>query len=105
MALCKVCGKRGLFLRVNKEGVCGKCVVAKDREEEERLLKFIESIEAEGKAVEWGVAPWPYEQLADLYREKKDSRKEVAVLERFAAQKHAPGPQASKLLERLKKAN
>ncbi len=104
MATCKACGKRGFFIKVNREGVCGKCVSAAGQEKEEKLLKLIESIETESKAVEWGVAPWPYEQLADMYRDKRESRKEVAVLERFAAQKYAPGPQALQLLDRLKQA-
>lgn len=103
MATCKACGKKGFFLRVNRDGICGKCVATKDNEREEKLLKFIESIESEGKARDWGVAPWPYEQLADYYLEKKDPRKEVAVLERFSAQKHVPGPQATQLMERLQK--
>ncbi|MEW5921886.1 MAG: hypothetical protein AB1796_13260 [Bacillota bacterium] len=104
MAKCVVCGKKGLFLRVNREGACAKCVSAKEQEKEQKLLKLIADVESETKAAEWGVAPWPYEQLADIYREKKDTRKEVAILERFAAQKYAPGPQAAQLLERLKKA-
>ena len=104
MAMCKVCGKKGFFLRVNQEGICGKCVSEEGQEKEEKLLKLIDDIEKESKAAAWGIASWPYEQLADMYRNKKDSRKEVAVLERFAAQKHAPGPQALKLLERLKQA-
>ncbi len=104
MAMCKVCGKKGFFFKVNREGICVRCVSAKEQETEEKLLKLIEDIEAEMKAAAWGVAPWPYKQLADIYRDKNESRKEVAVLERFAAQKHAPGPQAVQLLERLKQA-
>ena len=102
MAICNACGKKGLFLKVDREGICGKCVSALGKDKEDKLLRYIETIETESKALDWGVDPWPFEQLADMYRKKKDSRKEVAILERFAAQKHAPGPQAAQLLERLK---
>jgi hypothetical protein len=104
MATCKVCGKKGLFLKVNKKGECARCVDAKHLVKEQQLLNLIEVIEEEKKALEWGVAPWPYEELANFYHEKKDFRKEVAILERFAARKSAPGQQAVQLLERLKKA-
>lgn len=102
MAKCIICGKKGLFLKVSREGVCAPCV-EKDQEMEQKLLKYITDLESEDKAREWGVAPWPYEMLAHIYRQKKDHRKEVAILERFAAQKFVRGPQAEQLLERLKK--
>lgn len=104
MATCKVCGKKGIFFKVNIDKECAKCVDAKYLAKEQKLLDFIEVIEEEEKALEWGVAPWPYEELANLYDARKDFRKEVAILERFAARKHAPGQQAAHLLERLKKA-
>jgi hypothetical protein len=91
----------------NKEGECTGCVEIKYQkylETEQKLLNLIEVIEEEEKALEWGVAPWPYEELANLYNARKDFRKEVAILERFAARKHAPGQQAAQLLERLHKA-
>lgn len=102
MAICIACGRRGFFFKVNRKGICAKCVIRIGQEQEDKLLEYIELIETESKALEWGVATWPYEQLADMYRNKKDSHKEVAVLERFAVQKHAPGPKAAELLERLK---
>jgi DNA polymerase III subunit epsilon len=36
-----------------------------------------------------------------IYRQRKDKDGEVAILERFAHQKHAPGATPPKLLERL----
>lgn len=51
-----------------------------------------------------GVAPWPYEQLAIIHRKCRECSKELAVLERFAHQHHAPGASVSVLKERLMKA-
>jgi pimeloyl-ACP methyl ester carboxylesterase len=42
--------------------------------------------------------------LAIIHRKRKDYQNEVAILERFANQKHAPGVKPQKLLERLEKA-
>jgi hypothetical protein len=67
------------------------------------LLEFVESTEAENRVRSWGVAPWPYEQLAIIYRGLKDYASEVCILERFAHQKHAHGVKPAKLLERLEK--
>lgn len=52
----------------------------------------------------YGVAPWPYERLAILYRKQKRYADEVAILERFGRQTHAPGVGPRKLGERLAKA-
>lgn len=74
-------------------------------EEAEILLyKLVEATEAGCKVDGLGVAPWYYEQLAILYRQQKDYTQEVAILERFANQKQAPGVKPPKLLERLEKA-
>ncbi len=101
MAKCIVCGKKGFFLKLNRERTCAPCK-QKEEEIEQKLLRYISDLEKEDKAREWGVAPWPYEMLASMYRQKKDHRKEVAILERFAAQKYVCSPQAERLLERLK---
>ena len=50
-----------------------------------------------------GVAACYYEKLAIIHREKKDLNAEIAILERFAGQKHAAGVKPSKLLARLEK--
>jgi hypothetical protein len=68
------------------------------------LLRLIEATEAESAKDGLGVAPWYYEELAKIYRKKKDYSKEVSILERFSKQKFAPGKSPYKLLERLKKA-
>lgn len=78
-----------------------------DTEAVERLLlALVDATEAESRAKgpRWGVAPAYYEELAMLYRERKDYAAEVAILERFARQQHAPGVKPPRLLERLDKA-
>jgi hypothetical protein len=54
------------------------------------LLQLIEAVEAEAKANSWAVAPWYYEQLAIIYRKKKDKAKEIEILKRYVEQLHAP---------------
>lgn len=78
----------------------------RDEEEaaEELLLALIDATEAEDRVEGMGVAPWYYEQLAISYRKRGQAEKEVAVLERYAAQRHAPGVKPPKLLRRLETA-
>ncbi|MBC7109277.1 MAG: hypothetical protein H5T41_10960 [Methanomassiliicoccales archaeon] len=52
-------------------------------EAEKLLLKLVEAVEAEARAQGWGVAPWYYEQLAIIYRKRKDYAAEVAILKRY----------------------
>jgi len=68
------------------------------------LLELVDAIEAEARAQGLGVAPWYYEQLAILYRKHREAAAEVAILERFAAQPHAPGASPPKLFARLEAA-
>ncbi len=72
-------------------------------EAEELLLELIAATEAEAKAMNWGVAPWYYEQLAILYSKRHEKDREIAILERFARAPHAPGASVPKLLARLSK--
>jgi len=57
-------------------------------EAEELLLRLVSATEAE---VKWSVgsghvvAPWYYEQLAIVYRKRRDLAKEAAILERYLA--------------------
>lgn len=51
-----------------------------------------------------GVAPWYYEQLAIIHTKRGDFDAEVSILERYAAQPHAPGTKPPKMAERLAKA-
>jgi hypothetical protein len=74
-------------------------------EEVERLLlELINATEAENCRQKMGVAPWYYEEVAKLYRKRKDYGREVAILERFAEQKHAPSASPPRLLNHLEKA-
>ena len=74
-------------------------------DEAERLsLKLVMATEDESAIEKIGVAPWYYEELAKIYRKRNDYSKEISILERFAAQQHAPGVTPPKLLERLERA-
>lgn len=68
------------------------------------LSALIEAVEEEGRRNGVGVAPWYYEQAAIVCRKRKDLDGEVAVLERFAAQPHAPGASVRTLQMRLEAA-
>ncbi|MEJ7754561.1 MAG: HIRAN domain-containing protein [Candidatus Limnocylindrales bacterium] len=65
------------------------------------LLEIVDATEAEAHSEGFGVAPAAYETLAVIYRQRKDKDGEVAILERFAHQRHAPGASPPRLLERL----
>jgi hypothetical protein len=71
---------------------------------EKLLLELVEAVEQVDKKEKCGVAPWYYEELAKIYRKWKDYDREVAVLERFAKQRHGRGVGPKKLIERLEKA-
>lgn len=73
-------------------------------EAEKLLLELVAATEAEDKVDKCGVAPWYYEELAKIYRKRKEYAQEIAILERFASQRHAPGASPPKLIERLEKA-
>lgn len=68
------------------------------------LIGCIQATEAEARRDNTGVAPAYYEQLAILYDKQKMPADEIAVLERYAAQPHAPGALPEKLARRLAKA-
>jgi len=72
-------------------------------EAEVLLIGLVDAVEAESEKNGWGVAPWYYEQLAIVYRKQKRPLEELAILERYAAQRHAPGAKPAKLMERLEK--
>jgi hypothetical protein len=76
----------------------------KNQELEALLLELVQATEDADEENKWGVAPYYYGELAILYRKQKEYPKEVAILERFAKQKHAPGVMPARLLERLEKA-
>jgi hypothetical protein len=75
-----------------------------EHEVEDLLFELIKATEEECMKEKNGVAPWYYNELAVLFRKQKEYQKEVAILERFANQQHAPGAMPAKLLVRLEKA-
>ena len=68
------------------------------------LLTEINSQEQVSVEKNWGVAPWYYEQAAIIYRKLDDPSAEISILERFMAQRHAPGVGPGELALRLQKA-
>lgn len=86
-------------------GVARELLACGQPAEAERLLLqacLIEEAQAERE--KRSVRAILYERLAILYRETKRLEDEIAILERFAAQRHATGSGAAKLLARLEKA-
>ena len=76
----------------------------RDDTAEKLLLELVQATEDEAAALGAGVAPWYYEQLAIIYRTRKNPDAEVGILERYANQPPAPGAGAEKLAQRLAKA-
>lgn len=68
------------------------------------LLEEIDSQERESRETGLGVAPWYYEHAAIIYRKIGEPAAEIAILERFCAQRHAPGVGPGELSLRLEKA-
>lgn len=73
-------------------------------EAEKLLLELVNATEAEDSVEQFGVAPWYYEQLAIIYRGRKDITSECSILERYETQRHAPGVKPAALAARLAKA-
>jgi len=71
-------------------------------EAEHLLLRICDAMESGSPKA--AVAPWYYERLSIMYHKQGLFREEVAVLERFAHQKKAPGAKPAKLRDRLTKA-
>lgn len=73
---------------------------------ERLLLALVDATEAESRAKgpRWGVAPWYYEELAKLYRTRKDYAAEVTILERYQSQPHGGGSKPPQMADRLEKA-
>lgn len=66
-------------------------------------VRCIDAVENNSRINGNGVAPWYYERAAILFARLNDSAAEVAVLERFARQRHAPGAKPPQLIDRLRK--
>lgn len=71
---------------------------------EELLLHLVDADEKNSRATGMGVAPWYYGKLAAIYRRRRDYAAQVAILERFAEQKHSPGSMPRQLEAQLEKA-
>jgi hypothetical protein len=72
-------------------------------EAETLLLQLVGETEEESRRASSGVAPWYYEQLAIIYRKQKRHADELAILERYEAQRKARGVGPDKLAARLEK--
>lgn len=86
------------------EDVKGLMRAHRDDEAEALLLRLVEATEEESRGTGIGVAPWYYERLAVLYARQKEYLREIAVLERYSQQPHAPGVGPRRLLDRLERA-
>lgn len=65
------------------------------------LHGLVAATEAESQAEGFGVAPWYYEQIVVIHRQRGDIASEVATLERYDRVPHAPGAKPPRLAERL----
>lgn len=63
-------------------------------------IKTSEQVTAKG----FGVAPWYYEQLAEIFHIQKEYSKEVTILERYLRRDKSPGQGRAKLFKRLDEA-
>ncbi|MBA2557021.1 MAG: HIRAN domain-containing protein [Chloroflexi bacterium] len=84
------------FAEVNRLRQAGDDAAA-----EEILLGLVDATEQEARVTGHGVTPGGYEQLAVIYRKRKQPSREIDILQRFAGQPHAPGVMPAKLLQRL----
>jgi len=66
------------------------------------LSLFMKGIEAEEKENNgYAASPDLYEEVAKIYRKKKDRDNEIEILERFAKRRRPPGKRAERLYQRL----
>jgi len=69
------------------------------------LLELVDATEEDNLFTGAGVTPACYEQLAIIFRERKEYAKEIAILARYATQKHRSGDSRQEILKkRLEKA-
>lgn len=54
-----------------------------DQQAEQLLLHLVEATESEARSMNWGLPPWYTEQLAIIYRKRKDYAAEIAIIERY----------------------
>jgi hypothetical protein len=77
-----------------------------DREEAiTSLLELVDATEEDSIFTGLGVVSAYYEQLAIIYRKRKEYHKEIAILARYARQRHTYGDSRQQILKvRLEKA-
>lgn len=92
---------RGSYYSAYVEEVKRLRRAGQEADAEQLLLEMIDATESESRAYQWGVIPLYYQQLAVSYRKRGDTQSEIAVLERFARQRHAGGVMPPQLLRRL----
>ncbi len=68
---------------------------------EKLLIRIVGATEDEARANGWDVSPTYYEQLAIIYREKKQPSDELAILERYEQQTRAQHTPSARLAKRL----
>ncbi len=73
MGKCKKCGKKGLFLKLNTDGLCGKCEIMELEEKKRVLEPKIESLKEEAKAIKEKI-----EQQTKQYTETYEKLREKA---------------------------
>jgi hypothetical protein len=69
----------------------------------ELLFKLVDATENEAKVNGGGVAPWYYEELADIYRKINQPDDERSILERYDKQPKARGKRPEMIKKRLNK--
>lgn len=77
--------------------------IGADTDAELLLIGIVDATEREAAREGYGVAPGAYETLAVIYRRRKDRDNEIAILERYGRQPHAPGVTPARLASRLNK--
>lgn len=87
MAKCVVCGKHGLFLKVNAQGKCAECVKKEEKEEEERFeAYYAESLNQLQYVKENIQVDDPIEALEIL----PEIQKKIEVCDTLKAEMHDP---------------
>ncbi len=64
------------------------------------LLELVDATEEDNLFTGVGVTPAYYEQLAIIFRERKEYRKEISILARYATQKHMNGDSRQEILKK-----
>lgn len=72
-------------------------------EAESLLLGLVEAVEAQSKVDGFGLAPYYFEELAVIYRKRKDYSKEITILERYINNMSESNIKP-RIIERLEKA-